>query len=96
MLLLLSDRDKGKTSQDLLLELYGKVHKAVEVCSTTEGLRKITIMIDDVSLMEIDADGSSNLILNFVHYCYGLTTQFVSQSTLWPISSSMVFITLCV
>lgn len=70
------DRDKGKTSQDLLLELYGKVHEAVEVCSTSESLRKITIMIDDVSLMEIDADGSSNLVLNFVHYCYGLTTQY--------------------
>lgn len=70
------DRYKGKTSNDLLLELYGKVHKAVEVCSTFEGLRNITILIDDVSLMEIDTDGSSNLVLFFLHYCYSLTTQF--------------------
>ncbi|XP_073298361.1 elongator complex protein 6 isoform X2 [Primulina huaijiensis] len=70
------DRDKGKTREDLLLELYGKVHKAIEVCQTSEGLQNITIMIDDVSLMEIDADGSSNLVLNFLHYCYSLTTQF--------------------
>lgn len=70
------DRDKGKTSEDLLLELYGKVHKAVEVCSTSAGLRNITIMIDDVSLMEIDADGSTNLVRNVFHYFYSLTTQF--------------------
>ncbi|XP_073124759.1 elongator complex protein 6 [Henckelia pumila] len=70
------DRDEGKMSEDLLIELYGKVHKAVEVCSTSEGLRNITIMIDDVSLLEIDADGSLNLALKFVHYCYSLTTQF--------------------
>ncbi|XP_073298360.1 elongator complex protein 6 isoform X1 [Primulina huaijiensis] len=72
----ISLRDKGKTREDLLLELYGKVHKAIEVCQTSEGLQNITIMIDDVSLMEIDADGSSNLVLNFLHYCYSLTTQF--------------------
>ncbi|KZV32030.1 elongator complex protein 6-like [Dorcoceras hygrometricum] len=70
------DRDDGKSSENLLLQLYGKVHKAVEVCSASEGLQNLTIMIDDVSLMEIDADGSSDLVLKFLHYCYSLTTQF--------------------
>ncbi|KAG8390654.1 hypothetical protein BUALT_Bualt01G0106100 [Buddleja alternifolia] len=70
------DRDKGKTSADLLLALYGKVQKAVEVCSSPVDTRRITIIIDDVSLMEVDANGSTNLVLDFLHYCCSLTAQF--------------------
>uniref|UniRef100_A0A5B7BFV1 Putative elongator complex protein 6 n=1 Tax=Davidia involucrata TaxID=16924 RepID=A0A5B7BFV1_DAVIN len=33
-------------------------------------------MIDDISLMEVAANGSSNHVLDFLHYCYTLTAQF--------------------
>ncbi|KAK6156391.1 hypothetical protein DH2020_010639 [Rehmannia glutinosa] len=71
-----SHSDRGKTSDDRLMALYGEVQKAVEVCSSNEGRRHITLIIDDVSLMEVDANGSSNLVLDFLHYCASLTSQF--------------------
>ncbi|KAK6136303.1 hypothetical protein DH2020_029967 [Rehmannia glutinosa] len=71
------DSDRGKTSDDRLMALYGEVQKAVEVCSSNEDRRRhITLIIDDVSLMEVDANGSSNLVLDFLHYCASLTSQF--------------------
>ncbi|KAA8539380.1 hypothetical protein F0562_026072 [Nyssa sinensis] len=71
------DGDGGKTNEGGLLELYGKIHEAVEICALSEDNRNcITIMIDDISLMEVAANGSSNHVLDFLHYCYTLTTQF--------------------
>ncbi|KAL2482415.1 Elongator complex protein 6 [Forsythia ovata] len=69
-------REEGKTSEDLLLALYEKIHKAVEICSSPEGTRNITIIIDDVSLLEVAANCLPNLVLDFLHYCYSLTAQF--------------------
>ncbi|KAF5959491.1 hypothetical protein HYC85_000700 [Camellia sinensis] len=34
------------------------------------------VMIDDISLMEVAANGSSNHVLDFLHYCQTLTTEF--------------------
>ncbi|KAL3838430.1 hypothetical protein ACJIZ3_023021 [Penstemon smallii] len=73
--MLMLKRDKGKKGEDLLLALYGEVQKAVEVLSR-EGIQHITVIIDDISLMEVDANGSSNLVLDFLHYCHTLTAQF--------------------
>ncbi|KAL3649768.1 hypothetical protein CASFOL_006171 [Castilleja foliolosa] len=70
------DTDRRKTSEDKLISLYGEVQKAVELCQLHEGRRHITLLIDDVSLMEIDANGSSNLVLDFLHYCNSLITQY--------------------
>ncbi|PIN16724.1 hypothetical protein CDL12_10638 [Handroanthus impetiginosus] len=70
------DRDRRKTSEDILISLYGEVQKAVEASLSHEDKRHITVIIDDVSLMEVDANGSSNLVLDFLHYCYSLTAQF--------------------
>ncbi|KAI3459014.1 hypothetical protein Pfo_015677 [Paulownia fortunei] len=80
------DRDRSKTSEDILIALYGQVQKAVEVYLSHEGRRHITVIIDDVSLMEVDANGSSNLALDFLHYCYSLTAQFVSYRNMPCIS----------
>ncbi|XP_021901510.1 elongator complex protein 6 [Carica papaya] len=33
-------------------------------------------MIDDVSLMEVAANGCSNHVLDFLHYCHTLTSEF--------------------
>ena len=74
------DGDGTHTIEGGVVELYGRIQKAVEI-STSNGCNKgcITIMIDDISLLEIAAHGSANHILNFVHYCRTLTTEMVSQ-----------------
>ncbi|KAL8551477.1 hypothetical protein ACS0TY_000540 [Phlomoides rotata] len=73
------DRDRGKTIDDILISLYGEVQKAVEVCLSHDAKCYITLVVDDVSLMEVDAKGSSNLVLDFLHYCYSLTSQYGSS-----------------
>lgn len=65
-----------KTGKGGLHALYGKIHKAVEVSLLSESNRNIIIMIDDICLMEVVANGSSNDVLDFLHYCHTLTTQF--------------------
>lgn len=60
------------------MALYGEIQKAVEFCLLHEEKRHVTVVIDDVSLMEVVASGSSDLVLDFLHYCYSLTAQFVS------------------
>ncbi|KAL6586516.1 hypothetical protein OROMI_001504 [Orobanche minor] len=72
----LLDSDRRKTSEDKVISLYGRVHKAVELCLSDEVGRHVTLIIDDISLMEVDANGSSNLVLDFLHYCNSLTEQF--------------------
>ncbi|KAK4480263.1 hypothetical protein RD792_013329 [Penstemon davidsonii] len=74
--MLMLKRADGKKGEELLLALYGEVQKAVEVCLSREGIQHITLIIDDISLVEVDANGSSNLVLDFLHYCYTLTAQF--------------------
>ncbi|XP_051130838.1 elongator complex protein 6 isoform X2 [Andrographis paniculata] len=70
-------RNRGKSVEDIFVALYGDVHRAVELfLSHEEGRRHVTLIVDDVSLMEIDAKGSSNLVLDFLHYCHSLTSQF--------------------
>ncbi|MFS7960553.1 putative elongator complex protein [Helianthus anomalus] len=56
-----------------LIALYGNIQKAVEVNSSN---KNITLMIDDISLLEVAANGSTKDVLNFMHYCHTLTTQF--------------------
>ncbi|KAL8218230.1 hypothetical protein R6Q57_021603 [Mikania cordata] len=56
-----------------LIALYGNIQKAVEVNSSN---KNITIMIDDISLLEVATKGSTKDVLNFMHYCHTLTTQF--------------------
>lgn len=54
--------------------MYGNIQKAVEVNSSN---KNITIMIDDISLLEVATNGSTKDVLNFMHYSHTLTTQFV-------------------
>lgn len=37
-------------------------------------------MIDDISLMEVAANGSPHHVLDFLHYCHTLISEFVRQS----------------
>lgn len=59
--------------------MYGEIEKAVEIYSSLEGSRTITIMIDDISLIEVAANGLSNHVLDFLHYCYTLKAKYVSN-----------------
>lgn len=74
------DGDGTHTIEGGLVELYGRIQQAVEISASTGCNRGcITIMIDDISLLEIAAHGSANHVLNFVHYCHTLTTEMVSR-----------------
>ncbi|KAK9282613.1 hypothetical protein L1049_010831 [Liquidambar formosana] len=71
------DVDGEKTSEDWLVSLYGKIRETVEANAQPEDNRnRVTIMTDDVSLMEVAANGSSNHVLDFLHYCHTLTSEF--------------------
>jgi hypothetical protein len=56
--------------------LYGKIEKVVSSL-LQENKKCITIVVDDLSLMEAAANGSSNYVLDFLHYCHTLTSAFV-------------------
>ncbi|KAK3023922.1 hypothetical protein RJ639_043465 [Escallonia herrerae] len=70
------DGGVGQSIESGLFALYGKIQKAVEVSSLAESKRNVIVMIDDLSLMEVAANGSSNHVMDFLHYCHTLTTQF--------------------
>lgn len=71
------DGDQEKAIESMLLGLYGKIQKTVELSSLSEGEKSIIIMIDDLSFMEVATNGSSSRVLDFLRYCYSLTTEFV-------------------
>ncbi|MQL97392.1 hypothetical protein Taro_030081, partial [Colocasia esculenta] len=63
-------------NQDGFVDLYAKILGAVEICFSPEySMDHITIVIDDVSLLEIAAHGSANQVLDFLHYCVTLTSE---------------------
>ncbi|EXB88493.1 hypothetical protein L484_017245 [Morus notabilis] len=68
------DRDEEKTRGDGLVALYGEIQKLISDLPE-ERKNSVTIMIDDVSLMEVAAKGSTNLVLDFLHYCHTLTSE---------------------
>ncbi|CAL1387177.1 unnamed protein product [Linum trigynum] len=56
-----------------LFALFANITKVLN--SLPEGNRKcLTIVIDDVSLIEVAAHGSSDHVLDFLHYCHALTS----------------------
>ncbi|XP_065871792.1 elongator complex protein 6 [Euphorbia lathyris] len=68
-----SDRNEGKTAEDGFIKLFGEIQKLIR--GLPEKYKKnATIMIDDVSLMEVAAGGSSDIVLDFLHYCHTLTS----------------------
>ncbi|KAI3995258.1 hypothetical protein MKX01_032060 [Papaver californicum] len=71
------DGDEGNGVGGGLTDLYRKIQKSVEVNASTlpELNRCITIMIDDLSLLEVAAKGSSTYVLDFLHYCHTLTLE---------------------
>lgn len=70
------DGVEEKTSGGGLVALYGKIQKAL-TSLPQESKNSVTIMIDDVSLMEVATNGATDLVLDFLHYCHTLTSEFV-------------------
>lgn len=71
----LLDRDDAKTGSSVLVSLFEKIYNAV--CALSAEKNCITIVIDDIALMEVVANGSSDSVLDFLHYCRTLTSEFV-------------------
>lgn len=73
-----SGQGEGNVSKGGLIELYAKIQQVVEDISSSFGSGKcITIILDDFSLIEVAANGSLNHSLDFLRYCYALTSEFV-------------------
>ncbi|OAY45945.1 elongator complex protein 6 isoform X1 [Manihot esculenta] len=67
------DGNEEKTSEGGFADLYGKIQKIINALPENHR-NHVTIMIDDVSLMEVAAYGSSDHVLDFLHYCHTLTS----------------------
>ncbi|CAN0909341.1 Elongator complex protein 6 [Linum grandiflorum] len=66
--------EESKAGRGGLFALFANITKAMN--ALPESNRKsLTIMIDDVSLMEVAAHGSSDHVLDFLHYCHTLTSE---------------------
>ncbi|KAK4754590.1 hypothetical protein SAY87_002694 [Trapa incisa] len=69
------DETGGKAVEAGLASLFQKVQDAVSSL-VAEEKNCITVVMDDVSLMEVAANGYSDDVLNFMHYCHTLTSDF--------------------
>ncbi|KAE8724334.1 Elongator complex protein 6 [Hibiscus syriacus] len=67
--------DEGITPGGGLIALFGKIHKTISALPEISR-KNVSIIIDDLSLMEVAANGSSNYVLDFLHYCRTLTSEF--------------------
>lgn len=73
------DVDKGKSSEGGLVLLYEQILKTI--CGLPGDKKDyVTIMMDDISLVEVAANGGSDYVLDFLHYCHSLTSEFVRHS----------------
>ncbi|CAI0442915.1 unnamed protein product [Linum tenue] len=71
--ILLGEEGKAGGGRSGLFALFANITKVLN--SLPEGNRKcLTIVIDDVSLIEVAAHGSSDHVLDFLHYCHALTS----------------------
>lgn len=73
---LLPDRSGKETDEGVLVGLYCKIQRAVNAL-IQENKRHVTIVIDDIPLLEVAANGSINHVLDFLHYCHTLTSEIV-------------------
>ncbi|KAI9127131.1 hypothetical protein K1719_001690 [Acacia pycnantha] len=71
--------DDGKIAQNWLTALFEKIEGVISSLHP-DSKNFVTITIDDVSLFEVAANGSSNDVLDFLHYCLTLTSEFVREA----------------
>ena len=65
----------------------------VEATRTGKNAGPFTIMIDDVSLLEVAAHGSVDNVLDFLYYCVTLTSEMV-KDPLMKLSALLLTVTL--
>ncbi|KAF8021923.1 hypothetical protein BT93_G2150 [Corymbia citriodora subsp. variegata] len=68
------DKHDAKTGSGILVSLFEKIYNAVRALSAEKSW--VTIVIDDIALMEVVANGSSDSVLDFLHYCRTLMSEF--------------------
>lgn len=84
---LLPDRSGKETDEGVLVGLYCKIQRAVNAL-IQQNKKHVTIVIDDIPLLEVAANGSSNHVLDFLHYCHTLTSEIVRLRKLTELFSS--------
>ncbi|RCV45331.1 hypothetical protein SEVIR_9G449400v4 [Setaria viridis] len=60
---------------DSFVRLYSEIQRVAEATRSGENAGQFTIVIDDVSLLEVAAHGSIDNVLDFLHYCVTLTSE---------------------
>lgn len=66
-----------------IMDLYGKLHKTAYSAGSSTGPIHITIILDDVFLLELAAYGDADHVLDFLHYCRTLTMKQVKLCKVW-------------
>ncbi|KAI3929024.1 hypothetical protein MKX01_029553 [Papaver californicum] len=84
------DGDKGNGVGGRLIDLYRKIQKSMEVNALTspELNRCLTIMMDDLSLLEVAAKGSSPYVLDFLHFFLFIDISVNFLCSCFPISNN--------
>ncbi|XP_061344657.1 elongator complex protein 6 isoform X1 [Gastrolobium bilobum] len=73
-MLMLQCPDEGKPNHDGLAGVFEKIERVISSLHQ-DNMKLVTIMIDDISFLEVAANGSSNDVLDFLHYCHTLTSE---------------------
>ncbi|KAK7256220.1 hypothetical protein RIF29_29658 [Crotalaria pallida] len=58
-----------------LAAIFEKIERVISTLHP-DNKKFVTVMIDDISLLEVAANGSSNDVLDFLHYCHTLTSEY--------------------
>ncbi|KAK7258492.1 hypothetical protein RIF29_24071 [Crotalaria pallida] len=74
-MLMLQCPDEGKPNHDGLAAIFEKIERVISTLHP-DNKKFVTVMIDDISLLEVAANGSSNDVLDFLHYCHTLTSEY--------------------
>lgn len=72
--LLCPDEKEERNGKGGFISLYWKIQNTIRALPENNK-NHATIMIDDMSLMEVAAHGSSDHVLDFMHYCHTLTSE---------------------
>ncbi|KAK7256221.1 hypothetical protein RIF29_29659 [Crotalaria pallida] len=74
-MLMLQCPEEGKPNHAGLAAIFEKIERVISTLHP-DNKKFVTVMIDDISLLEVAANGSSNDVLDFLHYCHTLTSEY--------------------
>ncbi|KEH22502.1 paxneb protein [Medicago truncatula] len=67
--------NEGKPNHNGFAAVFEKIESVIKALPQ-DNMKFATIMIDDISFLQVAANGSSNDVLDFLHYCYTLTSEY--------------------